>query len=242
MGIELSDRVLFSRRRALALAGTGLGSLALAGCGDSSASDASGSDTGSGAKKSSSPSPTREKKYSGGSKAPDGEYRLADELGPAQNVPKPAQPKKGYTLPTPDGLGKSIIAWLDWKNYGMQTGDFDTAIQFIDTDFKKYRDGMKSTTKLYEDGGWVIDGIQRFGPLSPPIIYSGERYLWQILFSWKKYIEVRPDGTQDVSENPYPDGGIPKWLECKHNGVGWVIKDILDQDEYTEKYDNSNKG
>ena len=27
--------------------------------------------------------------YSGGSKAPDGEYRKADEYGPAQNVPLP---------------------------------------------------------------------------------------------------------------------------------------------------------
>ena len=37
---------------------------------------------------SATPSPVITRGYSGGSKAPDGEYRKADAYGPAQNVPK----------------------------------------------------------------------------------------------------------------------------------------------------------
>ena len=38
---------------------------------------------------SATPSPVITRGYSGGSKAPDGEYRKADGYGPAQNVPLP---------------------------------------------------------------------------------------------------------------------------------------------------------
>ena len=41
---------------------------------------------------SASASPSTVRGYSGGSKAPDGEYRKADGYGPAQNVPKPNAP------------------------------------------------------------------------------------------------------------------------------------------------------
>ena len=44
---------------------------------------------------SASAAPSTVRGYSGGSKAPDGEYRPADSKGPAQNVPKPAVPKRG---------------------------------------------------------------------------------------------------------------------------------------------------
>ena len=44
---------------------------------------------------SATPSPVITRGYSGGSKAPDGEYRKADEYGPAQNVPLPkAEPQQ----------------------------------------------------------------------------------------------------------------------------------------------------
>jgi len=43
-----------------------------------------------------SATPSTVRGYSGGSKAPDGEYRPADKYGPAQNVPKPNAPEDGY--------------------------------------------------------------------------------------------------------------------------------------------------
>ena len=42
---------------------------------------------------SASATPSTVRGYSGGSKAPDGEYRPADKYGPAQNVPKPNAPE-----------------------------------------------------------------------------------------------------------------------------------------------------
>ena len=69
-------------------------------------------------------------KYSGKSKAPAGEFRAADIYGPAQNVPKPTNPP-GYTEPTLDGMMKSMKAWTQWRNYGMQTGDYTEAYKFV---------------------------------------------------------------------------------------------------------------
>ena len=46
---------------------------------------------------SASATPSTVRGYSGGSKAPDGEYRKADKYGNAQNVPKPSLPKKATT-------------------------------------------------------------------------------------------------------------------------------------------------
>ena len=45
---------------------------------------------------SASATPSTVRGYSGGSKAPDGEYRPADKHGNAQNVPKPNAPEEGY--------------------------------------------------------------------------------------------------------------------------------------------------
>ena len=49
-----------------------------------------------------------------------GEYRKADAKGPAQNVPKPNAPENGYRAKTPDGIRKTMDAWNQWINYGMQ--------------------------------------------------------------------------------------------------------------------------
>ena len=122
-------------RRAMLSGGTllGLGTL-LAACGQQAANEAGASasstavpsetasasavDTGS-----PSATPSTVRGYSGGSKAPDGEYRGADPNGPAQNVPKPASPEDGYREKSNEGLRKTLNAWIEWNNYGTQTGD-----------------------------------------------------------------------------------------------------------------------
>ncbi len=48
--------------------------------------------------------PSTVRGYSGGSKAPDGEYRKADKYGPAQNVSKPTAPEDGYNEKSVEGL------------------------------------------------------------------------------------------------------------------------------------------
>ncbi len=97
-------------RRALLNSGTllGIGAL-LAACGQQAANEAGASASSTTAtpsetasasaaaseSASATPSPVITRGYSGGSKAPDGEYRKADGKGPAQNVPRPkAEPQQ----------------------------------------------------------------------------------------------------------------------------------------------------
>lgn len=93
-------------RRAL-LSGGALFSLTglLAACGQQATNEAAGSTSSAtpsetaaatasdATSASATPSPVITRGYSGGSKAPDGEYRKADGYGPAQNVPKPPNRK-----------------------------------------------------------------------------------------------------------------------------------------------------
>ncbi len=61
---------------------------------------------------SASATPSTVRGYSGGSKAPDGEYRKADKYGNAQNVPKPSLPEEGYNEKSVEGLRKTFDAWV----------------------------------------------------------------------------------------------------------------------------------
>lgn len=111
---------------------------------------------------SATPSPVITRGYSGGSKAPDGEYRSADKYGPAQNVPKPTAPEDGYNEKSLEGLRKTFDAWVQWGNYGIQTGDYAKAREFISPNFSSELEAYESVEKLYRRGGWVIDGIEKF--------------------------------------------------------------------------------
>ena len=118
----------------------GLGAL-LAACGQQASNEASASSTATDATSvtasetasasaaasespSASATPSTVRGYSGGSKAPDGEYRPADGKGPAQNVPKPNAPEEGYREKSIEGIRKTMDAWVKWTNYGIQVGDF----------------------------------------------------------------------------------------------------------------------
>lgn len=95
--------------------------------------------------------------YSGGSKAPEGEYKPADEQGPAQNVPKPVKPE-GMNVESEDGLFKFIGYWNDSVNYGIQTGDFSYAEPLVSKDYTADLELYVWTEEVYERGGWVIGG------------------------------------------------------------------------------------
>ena len=127
---------VFLTRRAMLSGGTllGLGAL-LAACGqqatneaaatastapsESASASAAVSDA---ASASATPSPVITRGYSGGSKAPDGEYRKADGYGPAQNVPLPKAEPQQYPE-TFAGLREMMRDWIKARNYGIQTGD-----------------------------------------------------------------------------------------------------------------------
>ena len=110
------------------------------------------------AKYESSPTPTQ-KYYSGGSKAPEGEYRAADYEGPAQNVPKPKYPE-GMDIETPEGLYKFLQYWTDLHNYAMQTGDVEKLAPRISKNYDAETSFAQSVYALYKNNQWNIGGLR----------------------------------------------------------------------------------
>ena len=133
-----------------------------------------------------------------GNNAGNGEYRKADAKGPAQNVPKPNAPENGYRAKTPDGILKTMDAWNQWINYGVQTGDYSKAREFLSTsndgELKIYRE----IEALYQRGGWVIDGIEHFEPAGIPRTDDHQTYYLETNHEWDKHTEVEPDGRQET--------------------------------------------
>lgn len=111
-----------------------------------------------------------ETNYSGGSKAPEGEYRAADEHGPAQNVPKPVAPD-GMNVETPESMEKFITYWNDMRNYAIQTGDTTALKELTSSNYEADLTFIDSVERLYEDGGWII-GLQRELHLNPDLVTS----------------------------------------------------------------------
>ncbi len=99
---------------------------------------------GDGSTASGTPATNSSPSSSTGNNASSGEYRKADVKGPAQNVPKPNAPENGYRAKTPDGILKTMDAWNQWINYGVQTGDYSKAREFLsasnDGELKIYRE------------------------------------------------------------------------------------------------------
>ena len=133
-----------------------------------------------------------------GNNTGSGEYRKADAKGPAQNVPKPNAPEDGYRAKTPEGLLKTMDAWNQWINYGVQTGDYSKAREFLSTsndgELKIYRE----IEALYQRGGWVIDGIEYFKPAGIPRTDDHQTYYLETNHEWDKHTEVEPDGRQET--------------------------------------------
>ena len=129
------------------------------------------------AKYESSPTPTQ-KYYSGGSKAPEGEYRAADYEGPAQNVPKPKYPE-GMDIETPEGLYKFIDYWNELRNYAVQTGDFENYANRIVKVYSKEGDFIASTHDLYRTKGWVIGGKRQVF-IDKNTLEAGQNHIYYI--------------------------------------------------------------
>ena len=130
--------------------------------------------------------------------ANSGEYRKADAKGPAQNVPKPNAPENGYRDKTPDGILKTMDAWNQWINYGVQTGDYSKAREFLSTSNDGELEIYREIEALYQRGGWVIDGIEHFEPAGIPRTDDHQTYYLETSHKWDKHIEVEPDGRQET--------------------------------------------
>ena len=130
--------------------------------------------------------------------ASSSEYRKADAKGPAQNVPKPNAPENGYRAKTPDGILKTMDAWNQWINYGVQTGDYSKAREFLSTSNDGELKIYKEIEALYQRGGWVIDGLEYFKPAGIPRTDDHQTYYLETNHEWDKHTEVEPDGRQET--------------------------------------------
>ena len=90
--------------------------------------------------------------YSGNSKAPDGEYRKADEYGPAQNVQEPRKEPAQYPE-TEQGLYRMMKDWLASHNYAIQTGDMQYVWPSMLDTYEKDIKFLKDIEGLYQRGG-----------------------------------------------------------------------------------------
>ena len=227
-------------RRAMLSGGTLLGiSALLAACGQQASNEAAATATAvprgsASAEASESPSasttPSTVRGYSGGFKAPDGEYRPADKYGPAQNVPKPNAPEDGYNEKSLEGLRKTMDAWVQWGNYGIQTGDYAKAREFISPNFNSELEAYESVEKLYRRGGWVIDGIEKFAADGAPWSEDGETYFWKAYREWNREIHVEYDGSWRGWSNDDKTDDTFKF-ELKHNGQKWEIMNYEQVDD-----------
>ena len=227
------DSTIFNRRTLL---GSGalvsLGAL-LAACGQqanneaaATASAAPSETVSASAAASESPSasatPSTVRGYSGGSKAPDGEYRPADKYGIAQNVPKPAKPEDGYREKSVEGMRKTLKAWVEWANYGTETGDYSVARQFVSSEFKDELQAYADVEDLYASGGWIIGGVDYFEADGAPWSEDGETYFWKAYRHWDREIYVESDGSSRSWVNEDKTNDTFKFA-LKHNGVKWEI-------------------
>ena len=178
---------------------------------------------------SASATPSTVRGYSGGSKAPDGEYRKADGYGPAQNVPKPNAPEEGYNEKSIEGIRKTMDAWVKWTNYGIQVGDFTESRKYISSDFTEELEGYKSFEDLYKRGGWIIDGIDNYTAHTKPWTEDGETYFWKAYREWNYITLVEPTGEWHREVNIQKDNDTWKF-EFKYFDSSWRIVDCVQVD------------
>lgn len=230
------DSTIFNRRTLLGSGAlVGIGAL-LAACGQqanneaAAAASAAPSDTASAsAAASESPSasatPSTVRGYSGGSKAPDGEYRKADWQGPAQNVPKPPAPEEGYREKSISGLEKTIRAWSNWRNYAVETGNFTEVRRYVSQSLKSEINFYDEMSSLYQKGGWIIDGHNEFVADGAPYSEDGTTYTWRVYRKWNSVMYVQPDGSWESRENREVDNN--KWnLSLIYADGSWLINGL----------------
>ena len=224
----LQDCDVLNRRTLLGSGAlVGLGAL-LAACGQQANNEAaatataapSDSPSASEAAAAASATPSTVRGYSGGSKAPDGEYRPADKYGIAQNVPKPAKPEDGYREKSVEGMRKTLKAWVEWANYGTETGDYSVARQFVSSEFKDELQAYADVEDLYASGGWIIGGVDYFEADGAPWSEDGETYFWKAYRHWDREIYVESDGSSRSWVNEDKTNDTFKFV-LKHNGVKW---------------------
>ncbi|WP_049337741.1 DUF6318 family protein [Rothia mucilaginosa] len=155
---------------------------------------------------SATPSPVITRGYSGGSKAPDGEYRKADGKGPAQNVPKPRNEPAQYPE-TEEGLNHMMEDWVNAHNYAIQTGDCSYAFKYVTEDSEEYG-FYKYIETLYKNGGWAVDSLDSYQSESA-LFYDDSKKIYRMkvrrIWSTEIYIESNGDITRRANTDTSDD-------------------------------------
>ena len=146
------------------------------------------------------PKPVVTRGYSGNSKAPDGEYRKADEYGPAQNVPKPRNEPAQYPE-TEEGLYRMMKDWVVAHNYAIQTGDCSYAFKYVTEDAEEYEFYLY-IQGLYQRGGWTVDGLDSYQP-EGPLIYDEAKKMYRMKHRrfWSTVMYVESNGHLTMKAN-----------------------------------------
>lgn len=219
-----------------ALAFTALALLTLSACGggENTASPASPSassvsvSASSSAAASPEASPSESVSYSGGSKAPAGEYRPADEHGPAQNVPKPKAPE-GMNVETLEGLEKFIAYWNDMRNYAIQTGDARQAQKITSKDWVEEQKFYSTLGPIYDSGGWVIGGTRKIYINKDFIVSRGDG-LYSVACNFEiQDVILHYNGKttyQDNSDSAYK--GIEAIIKFDPEIREWVVEEAFE--------------
>ncbi|MFW0169049.1 DUF6318 family protein [Rothia sp. P4278] len=162
--------------------------------------------------------------YSGGSKAPEGEYRPADEQGPAQNVPKPVQPE-GMNEETAEGLEKFILYWNDCVNYGIQTGDFSYAEPLVAETYQSEHELYIWANEIYNRDGWIEGGLRTAIVLdSSPVAHDAVSYKWAGNLDIED-MRVQLDGPGDTIDWSHTRGQRI-YFEVNFNNSSWRLSGI----------------
>ena len=238
---------LFTRRAMLSgSALLGLGTL-LAACGQQAVNEASApastasSETApavasesTSASASTTPKPVVTRGYSGNSKAPDGEYRKADEYGPAQNVPLPKAEPQQYPE-TEQGLYRMMKDWLVSHNYAIQTGDCSYAFKYVTEEAEEYG-FYQFIEDLYQNGGWTVDGLDAYQP-EGPLIYDEDKKKYRMKHRrfWSTVMYVESNGHLDMQANTDTSDDTFYFLFTYSDGYWKIAGSKTEEDLQNEK-------
>lgn len=159
---------------------------------------------------------------SGESMTPEGEYRPADEQGPAQNVPKPVKPE-GMNEETAAGLEKFILYWNDCVNYGIQTGDFSYAKPLISEDYATDHEFYIWAEEIYKRGGWIVGGRREAVLGEGRLAAQGNGvYIWGGNLNVED-IQAYLDGPGAIGDGSYSRGKEIQYVTNFVNGAWQIV-------------------
>ena len=220
----------------------------LAACGQQAANEAAGSTSSATPSESASasaaasdatsasatPSPVITRGYSGGSKAPDGEYRKADAYGMAQNVPLPKAKPQQYPE-TFAGLREMMTDWVRARNYGIQTGDMQYVWPYMLNTYEKDIKFLKDIEGLYQRGGWVIAGTSDFQAESTLNYDDKAKEYWVLTRRlWTYAIYVNPDGSRTEHSNTKHDNEI-FMMRYRYKDGYWYLSGYVSNKQLREQ-------